>query len=117
MTDIPKIVPWFEFFFKTKTGEGIVLERGKQYLVVFSDRLNDRVVDDLREYLEATEKEYKCKFFVLHGYGEVPSFYDVSELDIIAKMDPKELDERVPVFPMSRKFRKVLNGDDNEGIG
>lgn len=62
---VKKIVPWFEMAFANKTGEGIVLERGKNYLISFKNRFMQAEVADLQAYLSNIEKDYGCKFVIL----------------------------------------------------
>ena len=104
---IKQVVPWFEMSFLNKTGQGAVLEKGKHYLISFASRFNDGQAEDLQEYLKMVEKECSCKFTVLHGYGESPSIYDVS--DVLAGINPLELakEEEVQVYRVTRKFRKM----------
>jgi hypothetical protein len=104
---IRQVVPWFEMMFANKTGQGAVLEKGQHYFISFATRFNDGQAEDLQEYLKTVEKEYSCKFTVLHGYGEMPSIYDVTE--VLAGMNPLELasKEEVQVYTVTRKFRKM----------
>ncbi len=102
METVKKIVPWFEMAFKNKTGEGIVLEPGKRYLISFKNQFLKAEVQDLQDYLTNIEKEMGCKFVILHGYQESLDIFEVPELMELLGL---EKSSSVPVLGVSRKFR------------
>ena len=103
MTGIKKIVPWFEMSFANKTGEGVVLEPGKNYLISFQNQFSKAEVGDLQQYLTKIEESYGCKFVILHGYQENLTVYEVPKLrELLGLRDDCN---EVPVLTVGRKFR------------
>ena len=113
MSEIKKIVPWFEFNFANKTGEGIVLEPGKQYLISFKNRFLMAEVEDLQRYLSNIEDKYGCKFIILHGYQESLDIYEVPKLMELLGLKHSTA---ISVLSTGRKFRQP-EGSGNDVIG
>src|ERR1700751_1119859 len=110
--EIKKIIPYFEMKFSRLTGTGVCIEEGKMYILNFKKEFTVEEVGDLQQYLQGIEKNYGCKFLVLHGYGEAPSIYQLeSYLDrgkVGGKFVPAPFGEVQILHVSPRKFRDDL---------
>lgn len=82
--EIKRVLPYWEMKFERLIGKGACIEPNKMYIVAFKKEFTVEEAEDLQKYLESIERNYKCKFLVLHGYGEEPNIYEL-ELDAATK--------------------------------
>src|SRR5262249_43441630 len=106
--EIKKILPYWEMKFSRLTGKGACIEEGKMYVLAFKKEFTPEEAGDLQQYLEKIEKNYKCKFLVLHGYGEEPTIYEL-EIDAATKgaFVKRPVGEVQILHVAPRKFRDV----------
>jgi|SRR5580765_2602418 len=82
--EIKKVVPYFEMTFSRLIGKGACIEQGKMYVLTFKKEFQIEEAEDLQKYLEGIERNYGCKFLVLHGYDEEPTIYELG-IDAVTK--------------------------------